>query len=225
MNSPLANLPNFLFALFNIGLALNMLGSVVRRHVEMQLVRKKPDEYIPQIKSREVPRPAFLAMCIFKVPAYLLLVTSIYFAHFRHQGFAVYYTMVLVAMIGTPFEIGPKKDYSPMSNLQTLADRINWLRWTVLLAPLPAYFVDTCTRDELSLVMYVAPLMTVLAEYFIFHPTERKFWKDVGIDFQTGIDESPNSDHEAFLEAKVGSDKPPIDPHENQTTQLMVQKS
>lgn len=181
------------FWMFNFALCLSFTGSMVRRAVELRLYRKWPEIIRPKIKAGKVPVQARVQMYLFKVPSYILFIYSMILV-LNHENrelklFATYGATTLL-MLRTPFEVSPKADWTAASNLQTLADRLEWLRWTAVLAPLAALLIDSLDSRKLSILSWLPTLLVLSFEYFIFHASMKKSWKELGIDFEKGEDNS-----------------------------------
>jgi hypothetical protein len=176
------------FWIFNLALSMSMLGSVVRRSLEMSLVRSDRPEIEQMIKEGRIPLIAKISMYIFKVPAYILCGTAIYITHTLKHGFFLSYALTTAILLWIPFETRPIKGGAPTLNLQCLSERLIWLRVILCVSPLLILVVDSALDGRLSIIAWLPTLLVVVLEYFMFRPQEHRFWLARGIDFGKGED-------------------------------------
>jgi hypothetical protein len=181
------------FWIFNLALCLSLIGSMVRRSAELHIFRKEPEVAGPAIKAGKVPTQARILMYLFKVPSYGLCMYSMYLVlsheHWQNSIFAVYGATTLL-LLWIPFEVRPVKGHASSSNLQALADRLTWLRWTTIIAPIVVLLIDSLSFRKLSIVSWLPTLLTLGVEYLVFHPKAKEAWLKHGIDFEKGTDNS-----------------------------------
>lgn len=178
------------FWIFNLALSLSLIGSVVRRSLEMTLVRRGSPGVEKKIKSGKVPFLVLPAMYVFKIPAYGLCSLAIYLTHVNEKGFAFLYALATIMLLWIPIETKPIQGGAPSLSLQGLFERLIWLRAIVCVTPLIALAIDSAFSGKLSIVAWLPTLIVVLLEKFLFRPQEKTFWLSRGVNFETGEDES-----------------------------------
>lgn len=177
------------FWTFNTALILSLIGSIIRRVCEMNIVKKHP-EVTERILKGESPLMAKIAMYIFKVPSYAFCGITIWIACNHRESLFFLYSLATILLLWIPFETKPKEEGAPSINLQSLSERLKWTYWISTLAPFMALVMDTLLNQKLSMLPWLLTLTVLALEFLFFKPKEKRFWLSLGIDFEAGTDKT-----------------------------------